>query len=632
MRSPAEISFRLRQEAANLRLFRFPPREAPAAKALPLPRFETIEKRLRGTRFATQVEEIAQGILARRIPLFGYTIEPEREIRWRRDYVHQRETSAVYFRRIPYLDFERVGDHKIIWELNRHQHLVALAQAGLLSGRKDFFDDLFAQLASWLDQNPVGGGINWASALEVAFRALAWMWIDHLAGERMEPGLKTRWHLALYHHGCYLEHNLSIYFSPNTHLQGEALALHALGMLFGVERWRARGAALTRGMLADHVHPDGGHFEESSYYHLYATDMFLFHAVLEEPDETYRESLRRMARYLWAVAGSGEMPFLGDDDGGRLFHPFGARDRFARATLAACAAFVGDTPSHGDPADLDELAVWWLGDRAVARAPASRKSAAFPDTGVVVTVKDGVDLKDGLEVIAAVRAFGRGSAGHSHAHALHFTLRHAGEEVLIDPGTYTYISDPAWRNRFRGTAAHNTLRIDYRDQADPAGPFRWSQLPASEILDLPQDPRGWRAQCLYRGLCHERQMILADGVLWVIDRVTGAGRHRIEQFWHPAGPVGRLAGSTLQLPGKMLLTTEAGREIEIAEGGEFGWRSPVPGVKHPLPVLRLSMETELPCLIATAFHSFADCAPLRVEGEWLTLGDRRAQFIRDPKV
>ena len=30
--------------------------------------------------------------------------------------------------RIPYLDPLQVGDHKVVWELNRHQHLVTLAQ------------------------------------------------------------------------------------------------------------------------------------------------------------------------------------------------------------------------------------------------------------------------------------------------------------------------------------------------------------------------------------------------------------------------------------------------------------------------------------------------------------------------
>jgi hypothetical protein len=634
VRRPAEISFRLRQETENLRLYLFPPREAPATSPLPLPSAATIEARLRDTALAAQLQKIAEGILARRIPLLGYQIETEGEIRWRRDYVHQRETPPVYFRRVPYLDFERAGDHKVVWELNRHQHLVAMAQASLFGGRADFLKELFAQLESWLDQNPVCHGINWASALEVAFRALSWMWIHHLAGDRMEPRFKSRWLLTLYHHGCYLEHNLSIYFSPNTHLQGEALALHALGMLFGVDRWRARGAALTRRMIQDHVNPDGGHFEESSYYHVYALDMFLFHAVLEPPEETYREALRRMARYLWALAGSGEMPMLGDDDGGRLFHPFGDRSRFARATLAACAAFLAafqeTTPCHGESADLDELAVWWLGDRAktqdtlfLTNSRTPRVSASFPDTGVVTMVEGDTGI------VAAARAFGPGNAGHSHAHALHFTLRHAGEEVLIDPGTYTYTSDPVWRDRFRGTAAHNTLRIDLRDQADPAGPFRWSNLPVSEILELQQQPWRLRARCRYRGLCHERQMIFSDGLLWIVDRVTGAGRHRIEQFWHPAGAVERIADDVIQLPGRIRLIMEEGREVEIEEGGDYGWRSPVPGVKLPLPVIRLSIEADLPSVIVTAFDSQRSGAPLRIEGDWLTLGDRRVRFTPD---
>jgi hypothetical protein len=377
-----------------------------------------------------------------------------------------------------------------------------------------------------------------------------------------------------------------------------------------------------RRMIEDHVNPDGGHFEQSSYYHVYATDMFLFHAVLEPPDQAYAQSLRSMARYLWALAGSGEMPMFGDDDGGRLFHPFGDRSGFARGTLAACAAFLGDTPCHGEASDLDEIAVWWLGDRAQVRTRAARVSESFPTTGVETMVEGDTEL------IASVRAFGPGSAGHSHAHSLHFTLRHAGEPVLIDPGTYTYVSDPAWRDRFRGTAAHNTLRIDLRDQADPAGPFRWSNPPVSEILDIQHHPWRLRARCRYRGLCHDRQMTFSDGVLWILDRVTGAGRHRIEQFWHPAGAVERLAGGAIQFPGKMRLVLEDGRVPELQEGGDYGWRSPAPGLKQSRPVIRLSVEIELPCLLAAAFDSGCSSAPLRIEGEWLTLGDRRVRFAR----
>src|SRR4029077_19244415 len=136
-------------------------------------------------------------------------------------------TGTDYFRLIPYLDFARAGDHKIIWELNRHQHLTTLAQACLLSGRDEYFDEIIRQWESWVIANPYQRGINWASALEVAFRALSWIWVYHLVGPQMEADFRRRFLNELYRHGLHIERNLSFYFSPNTHLLGEAVALHA---------------------------------------------------------------------------------------------------------------------------------------------------------------------------------------------------------------------------------------------------------------------------------------------------------------------------------------------------------------------------------------------------------------------
>ena len=68
------------------------------------------------------------------------------------------ETGTLYFRRIPYLDAAGAGDHKIVWEINRHQHLVLLAQAHLFSGRDEFLREIVRQLESWLVQNPFQRG------------------------------------------------------------------------------------------------------------------------------------------------------------------------------------------------------------------------------------------------------------------------------------------------------------------------------------------------------------------------------------------------------------------------------------------------------------------------------------------
>ena len=168
--------------------------------------------------------------------------------------VSGKSSGVDYFRGMPYLDFERVGDHKVVWELNRHQHLVLLAQAWRLTGRPEFLREIEAQLEGWWGANPYGYGINWASALEVAFRALSWIWVFHIAGDAMSESFRRRLLDSLYVHGRHISGNLSVYFSPNTHLMGEAVALHAIGVLFPefprARRWRREGGRYGAGANA----------------------------------------------------------------------------------------------------------------------------------------------------------------------------------------------------------------------------------------------------------------------------------------------------------------------------------------------------------------------------------------------
>ncbi len=138
MRSAREIHFRLRQEDANALLAPSSPNlhlqaETPLA-ILPSP--DSVADALRDTDYARELVGIADGILRGRIPIFDRVIDYGQTIAWRRDPHRGIETPANYFRRIPYLDLATAGDHKFIWEINRHQHLVLLAQAAVLTGRQ----------------------------------------------------------------------------------------------------------------------------------------------------------------------------------------------------------------------------------------------------------------------------------------------------------------------------------------------------------------------------------------------------------------------------------------------------------------------------------------------------------------
>ncbi|HWF45975.1 MAG TPA: heparinase II/III family protein, partial [Bryobacteraceae bacterium] len=294
-RSPAEIAFRLRQEARNIAFAILPPRfRGPVPSPLArLPDPEAVAAKLCETGFAATVQHLADEIMAHRFPIFGGIVETGPDIDWRRDYPNEVGSSLKYFRRVPYLDATRVGDHKNIWELNRHQQLVLLAQAFLITGREHYLREIDTQLESWWMQNPFQQGINWTSALEVAFRAHSWIWVHHLAGASLKTGQRLL--ESLYQHGLYLENNLSVYFSPNTHLLGEAVVLHALGALFPIfprsKHWIALGGKTITEQMDRQVRNDGSHFEQSTYYQVYALDMFLFHAILQPQPDAYLKKL-----------------------------------------------------------------------------------------------------------------------------------------------------------------------------------------------------------------------------------------------------------------------------------------------------------------------------------------------------
>ena len=490
--------------------------------------------------FAQEGTDMADQIRQHRFRVFCSTVETGPEIHWRRDYMRGIETDLVYFRRVPFLDTSRAGDHKSVWELNRHQHLVVLAQAYLLTRESRNVDEICAQLESWITANPFHRGTNWASALEVALRALSWIWIDHYVGRKMPAAFRARWLHMLYLHGCHLANNLSIYYSSNNHLVGEALALHALGLYFsGLPRaghWEQLGARVMREQMDRQIRADGSSFEQSTYYQVYLLDMFALHAALASPGPRYQAKLKQMAEFLHALAGpSGRLPLLGDDDGGCML--------------------LGPIKRPGREGN-------W-------------QSRLFPDAGLaVMTCGD-------TQAIVDAGPFGALNAGHSHSDTLSIVLRSGSADILIDPGTYTYTGEPEWREWFRGTRAHNTVCIDGRDQAVPRGPFRWTDKPEVTILDWSTSDESdiLVAECRYAGFIHRRRVeFRKPDVFLITDDLSGPpGLHEVEQMWHLGSPEAR---AHLVLPDDAELTTS--------------WQSTRFGEKHPAPMLRVRRRSELP--------------------------------------
>src|SRR5205085_463477 len=169
------------------------------------------------------------------------------QIDWHLEPLSGKRTPLRHWSQLNYLDAAVAGDKKITWELNRHQYFLTLGRAYWLTNDERYAELFVTHVTSWMDQNPPKLGINWASSLEIAFRSIAWLWALHFFAQSpaLTTEVLTRLLKFLYLNASHLETYLSTYFSPNTHLTGEALGLFYIGLLLpefkDAARWRDLG-------------------------------------------------------------------------------------------------------------------------------------------------------------------------------------------------------------------------------------------------------------------------------------------------------------------------------------------------------------------------------------------------------
>ena len=477
-------------------------------------------------------------------------------INWHLEPVAGKQSPLVHWSRLNYLDPKITGDKKIIWELNRHQYFVTLGQAWWLTGNERYPRTFAVHITQWMDQNPPKLGVNWASSLEVAFRSISWLWALHFFqnSEILTPTLFARILQFLYVHARHLETYLSTYFSPNTHLTGEALGLFYLGSFLPefkeAKRWRNTGLQILLAQLDRHVQPDGVYFEQSSYYHRYTTDFYLHLLILlrrqgEATPTQLVEKLQLLLDHLMYITRpDGTTPLFGDDDGGRLM----TLDHYAsndfRSTLSTGAA-VFERPDYKFVAsEIREDTLWLLGPKGVdslfrlhAREP-DEKSVAFTSGGYYV-MRDGWTSESNF-LLFDCGPHGAGNCGHAHADALSIDVAANGQTVVVDPGTCTYTGSKDVRDWFRSSSAHNTLTVDDQSSSVSAEAFSWSSIARSDCLSwISHDCFDYVAGAhdgfgrLPQPAEHTRRILFIKDNYWVIrDSVESDGAHKLRLSFH----------------------------------------------------------------------------------------------------
>ena len=417
--------------------------------------------------------------------------------RWDTDPSTAVTAPHVHWSRIRYLDPSVVGDHKVLWELNRHQYLLAAATCALADGNSVAFALVQEHLSSWLKANPANAGVNWCSSLEVSYRAITWCWLLWLLrGSVWKPELLAGMASSLEAHGLHIERYLSTYFSPNTHLTGEALGLFYLGTVLSqsrhASRWRARGARILEDSLDRQVYPDGVYFEQTTQYQRYTCEIYLHYLQLARSTgwQVATSIAPRIVRACEVVRamtdGSGRMPLIGDDDGGLLL-PLDHRAPDETAGLLLAAAVCLRRPDLAPGQRVHPALSYWLNGVVETESFLSTglrdpiwRSVHCHNGGIAV-IRDGWQCGDAVCVIDA-GPHGALNCGHAHADALALTLTLGDRPLFIDRGTLTYVGHE--RNEYRSTVSHNTLEFDHESSVRPASSFRWGTVPARPISSM----------------------------------------------------------------------------------------------------------------------------------------------------
>lgn len=454
------------------------------------------------------------------------------------------------------------ADPEFIYQMNRHAYWICLGQAYAVTGEAAYAECFARQLVHWIDHNPITEETKprtWRT-IEAGIRGANWMHaMSYFAdSEAVTDPVFGRFLDSMEEHGAYLA-ACDVPFSvksnwgvlENSGLYDIACMLEHVGGYPQAEDWKRTAKARLVRQLAVQVMSDGVHWEMSPMYHnevLRCCMEVLRTARIcgDSFPEVFEKQVRRMAMAdrIWQKP-DGSQPAGGDSDVTDL-----------RDVLTECGYWFGDSVlKSGGYKRMDFEGIWNYGTEAAGVYEAI--PAECPDK-LYNWLEDSGNwyLRSSWEKDADYLHMRCGSLGGGHGHfdKGHLDLVIGGEDVLVDPGRFTYV-DGGERRMLKSTRAHNAVIVDgleYSRCLDSWGVAGlWPAVRGMMYCDGPYclmecGHLGYVEQGVY---AQRRVLAIGTRIYLVMDTCYGSGEHTLRQHFHPA-------------PGLRISRTEQGFVLE----------------------------------------------------------------------
>jgi hypothetical protein len=500
-------------------------------------------------------------------------------------------------------DFDReLGDIKEIWELSRLDWVLALTQRSFddsAASRKSAFDRLNRWLENWVARNPCYQGPNWKCGQEAAIRVLHLIVATHFLDQLDKPteGLLNLIESHLVRIAPTISYAVG---QSNNHATSEAVAMFIAGDWLA-QHGRTRGGSwsrLGRYWLDDRaqklIGEDGTFSQYSVNYHRLMLDTYSLAIWWQQRyslplfDGRTQKKLDAAINWLAVMVDSktGDAPNIGHNDGANLLPLTSADYRDYRPAVNLASFLLRGNLVFADSKSRDHLQ--WLG---LKPSPTSQQPESRLPRSMLG--KNGFCVL-GNDKWKAVFRYPDARYRPSQADALHLDLWMDGENILRDAGSYSYFLDQEIECLYNGTAAHNTVQFDQRDQMPRLGRFLYGSWLATSTWKPPQyQNQRWSVMAGYQDWCgasHCRSIQLSSDELVVEDQIGGFQKLATLR-WRliPGSWSLSFEPDTIRLRhANCILTIHHENEISRAEIVD-GWESRYYREKSSLPALEVDM-------------------------------------------
>jgi asparagine synthase (glutamine-hydrolysing) len=533
------------------------------------------------------------------------------------------------------------GDIKIIWEPNRFGFAYALVRAYWRTSDEQYAELFWQLIEDWQLRNPPQQGVNWKCGQEASLRVMAWCF--GLYGFMNSPATTAQRVSTLAQmvalSGQRIEANLGYALSQhNNHGISEGVGLWTIGALFPelcpAEKWRETGRRVLENEGRALIYEDGSFSQHSVVYHRLMLHDYLWALrlgdVLGQPfSSALKQRIGQAGAFLYQLQDevTGGVPYYGQTDGALILPLNNCGYRDFRPVVQATHYLASGERCH-EPGAWDEDLLWLYGPEALAsplRAPA-RHDLQAEDGGYYTLRSD-----NGFAFTRCVSSF-RHRPGQ--ADMLHVDLWWRGHNVACDAGTYSYNAPDPWDNALAGTAYHNTVTVDGKDQIERAGKFLWLPWLHGKVRFSARAENGclayWEGEHdgykrLKPAVRHRRAVLRLGDEHWlIVDAVESAGTHDYRLHWLLADWPHRWEADA----GRLALTTPAGayfvQAATLAGDPAYslvrantdtprGWRAPYYGYREAALSFAVTLR-------ATSAHF------------WTLLGPRPCEVVSGPAL